>query len=550
MNIYSYVSYDFLFRIRPCHRAAGRPVPSAGRSDPLAHRAGLPDDADRRQRHRRLAATEQLPRQPPFALAARGAHRQVRAPRQTSLLLCRRCPHQRRPERHARTYRRTNDRNRSMSDQHKHDSSGHQHTHDAATPKADDHAHCNHDHGDAKHAHADHGHAHDHGDDHAHDHADADHDHDHGHDHGHDHDHDHGDHAHGHDHAHEAAPALAHKHEHRHDHGHAHAGHDHSSHDHGHDHHGHDHHDHDHGFSFGHHHHHHGDPTTHGRAFAIAIGLNSLFVVIEFVYGFLANSTALMADAGHNLSDVLGLMLAWGAAILARRLPKGRYTYGLRSTSMMAALFNSMVLMATCGVIAWEAVQQLLHPNPVAGATVSVVAAIGIAVNGFSAWLFVAGSKGDINIRGAYLHMAADAVISFGVLVAGLIVMYTGWSWLDPLVSLAIVVMIVLGTWSLLRESLNMMLAAVPDSVDAAKVAGFLRARPGVQEVHDLHIWSMSTTETALTAHLVMPSGYPGDVTMDAISAELKQTFAIHHSTLQIEMGTTPHACCLQPDHA
>src|SRR5471032_2589210 len=240
MNIYSYVDYDFLFRIRPRHRAAGRLVPSARRSDAAAHCAGLPDDADRRQRHRHLAAIEQLPGQPPFALAARGAHRQVRAPGQTSLLLRRRCPHQRRPERHARTYRRTIDRNRSMSDQHKHDSSGHHH----------DHAHA--------HAHGDH--AHTAGEPHAHD----------EHEHSHDHDHDHGGHAHA------AAPAHAHKH----DHGHAHAGHDH----------GHDHHDHDHGFSFGHHHHHHA-PTTHGRAFAIAIALNAMFVVIEFVYGFLANST-------------------------------------------------------------------------------------------------------------------------------------------------------------------------------------------------------------------------------------------------------------------
>ena len=421
-----------------------------------------------------------------------------------------------------------------MSDQHNHHGSGHQHNHDATPPKTGSHTH-------------DHDHEHDapagrHSHDvttaepHSHDHDDHDHGHDHGHGDNHTHDHAHDDHGHAHGHAHPHDATHAHKRDH--DHGHAHGGHDHD----------HDHHDHEHGL-FGHHHHHHGDPATHGRAFAIAIGLNSLFVVIEFVYGFLANSTALMADAGHNLSDVLGLMLAWGAAILAKRMPKGRYTYGLRSTSMLAALFNSMLLMGACGAIAWEAVQQLLHPSPVAGLTVSVVAAIGIAVNGFSAWLFVAGSKGDINIRSAYLHMAADAVISFGVLVAGLVVMFTGWSWLDPLVSVAIVVMIVLGTWSLLRESLNMMLAAVPDSVDAAKVASFLRAHPGVQEVHDLHIWSMSTTETALTAHLVMPSGYPGDVTMDAISAELKAAFAIHHSTLQIEMGTTSHACCLQPGH-
>jgi cobalt-zinc-cadmium efflux system protein len=309
-------------------------------------------------------------------------------------------------------------------------------------------------------------------------------------------------------------------------------------------HHHHDHGSHDHG-SHGHHHHH-GDPADHGRAFAIAIALNTVFVIVEFGYGFVANSTALMADAGHNLSDVLGLMLAWGAAILAKREPSRRYTYGLRSSSMLAALFNGMLLMAACGAIAWEAVLQLLHPVAVHGSTVSVVAGVGILVNGVSAWLFMAGSKDDINIRGAYLHLAADAAISLGVLVSGLAVMFTGWIWLDPLVSLGIVVMIVLGTWSLLKTSLRMMLAAVPGNVDAGKVEAFLRARPGVTEVHDLHIWSMSTTETALTAHLVMPAGYPGDEAMDGIARSLRQEFSIHHSTLQTEQGTTSHACCLQ----
>ncbi len=324
--------------------------------------------------------------------------------------------------------------------------------------------------------------------------------------------------------------------------------HDHHGHDHAHD----DHHHapaakatscgHDHGHG---HHHHHGDPTTHGRAFAIAIALNSVFVAIEFIYGFIANSTALMADAGHNLSDVLGLMLAWVAAILAKRLPDGRYTYGMRSSSMLAALFNSMLLMLACGAIAWEALQQLLHPSPVAGLTVSVVAAVGIAVNGFSAWLFMAGSKDDINIRGAYLHMAADAAISLGVLLAGLAVMYTGWTWLDPLVSISIVAIIAWSTWSLLKMSLRMMMAAVPDGVNHGEVEQFLRARDGVSDVHDLHIWAMSTTETALTVHLVMPAGYPGDVAMDAITAQLKHDYSIHHCTLQIEQGTTAHACSL-----
>ena len=348
------------------------------------------------------------------------------------------------------------------------------------------------------------------------------------------HDHDHQGHGHKHD----------HKDDHKHDNKHQHDAKPGEQHEHG-DACGHDH-GHSHGHSHAHGHHHHGDPNSQGRAFAIAIALNTVFVAIEFGYGFIANSTALMADAGHNLSDVLGLMLAWGAAILAKRAPNQRYTYGLRSSSMLAALFNSMLLMAACGAIAWEAVQQLMRPTPVAGLTVSVVAAVGIAVNGFSAWLFMAGSKDDINIRGAYLHLAADAAISLGVLLAGLAVMYTGWTWLDPLVSIAIVVVIMLGTWSLLRESLKMVMAAVPDSVDAAKVEQFLRARPGVNEVHDLHIWAMSTTETALTAHLVMPAGHPGDEALDDIAARLKADFSVHHATLQVELGTTAHACSLQ----
>jgi cobalt-zinc-cadmium efflux system protein len=282
-----------------------------------------------------------------------------------------------------------------------------------------------------------------------------------------------------------------------------------------------------------------------GRAFAIAIVLNTVFVGVEFFYGFLAHSTALMADAGHNLSDVLGLALAWGAAILARRAPNKRYTYGLRSTSMLAALFNAMLLMAACGGIAWEAVLQLIHPDAVAGFTVSVVAGIGILINGLSAWLFMSGSKDDINIRGAYLHMAADAAISLGVLIAGVIVRYTGWNWLDPLVSIAIVAFIVVSTWSLLTQSLRMMLAAVPDNVDRAEIERFLRARPEVSDVLDLHIWSMSTTETALTAQLVTPAGYPGDGAIDAISKALREEFAIQHSTLQVRLGASKQECCL-----
>jgi cobalt-zinc-cadmium efflux system protein len=309
------------------------------------------------------------------------------------------------------------------------------------------------------------------------------------------------------------------------------------------------HHHHDHGHHHGHGHHHHMEPG-HGRAFALAIGVNAAFVAIEFVYGFLANSTALMADAGHNLSDVLGLVLAWGAAVLAKRAPSARYTYGLRSSSILAALANALLLLLACGAIAWEAVQRFSAPPPVEGMTVSVVAAIGVAVNGFSAWLFMAGRKGDLNIRGAYLHMAADAAISLGVVVSGLVIMGTGWTWLDPAVSLVIVLVIVMGTWSLLRESTGLIMAGVPDSIDAAKVQGFLAQRPGVAEVHDMHIWAMSTTETALTAHLVMPGGYPGDRAIDEIVGQLRKDFDIHHCTLQVEEGTTEHGCALVAEHA
>ena len=307
------------------------------------------------------------------------------------------------------------------------------------------------------------------------------------------------------------------------------------------------HHSHSHASGHGHGHNHHAVQTDHSRAFIIAIALNSMFVVVEFWYGYVANSTALMADAGHNLFDVLGLGLAWGAAVLAKRAPNGRYTYGLRSSSMLAALFNAMLLMFACGVIAWEAGRQLLNPAPVAGLTVAVVAGIGVFINGISAWLFMAGSKDDLNIRGAYLHLAADAAISLGVLVAGLLVLYTSWFWLDPVVSIAIVIVIMLGTWSLLRESTHMMMAAVPSNVDPAKVEQFLRASAGVTDMHDLHIWAMSTTETALTAHLVIPGGYPGDVVIDEIRHQLQQQFSIHHCTLQVELGTTQHACSLHP---
>ena len=293
--------------------------------------------------------------------------------------------------------------------------------------------------------------------------------------------------------------------------------------------------------------HHHGDPDNHGRAFVFAVALNTAYVLVEFGYGFIANSTALMADAGHNLSDVLGLLLAWGAAILARRTPSGRFTYGLRSTSILAALVNAMLLMVACGGIALEAIMRFSQPPAVSGLTVTLVAGTGILINGLSAMLFMKGSTGDLNIRGAYLHMAADAVISLGVAIAGLTMMFTHWYWLDPVVSLVIVAAILMGTWSLLRDSIQLALSAVPAHINVTGVETFLRERPGVSDIHDLHIWGMSTTESALTVHLVMPGGYPGDAFMDDIMRSLKERFFVQHSTLQVEQGTTDHACSLFP---
>lgn len=293
------------------------------------------------------------------------------------------------------------------------------------------------------------------------------------------------------------------------------------------------------------HSHDHAAPRDFGKAFAIAIALNLGFTVIEFVYGFLANSTALMADAGHNLSDVLGLVLAWGGAVLARKLPDNRFTFGLRSSTILAALANAMFLMFACGAIGLDAVTSLFDPPVVATTTVMVVAAIGIAVNGLSAWLFVKGSKDDLNIRGAFLHLAADAAVSLGVVVAGAVILFTDWYWLDPLVSLGIVIVIVYGTWGLLRESIKLALNAVPAHIDLPEVDGYLRDLAGVTDIHDLHIWGMSTTESALTVHLVMPQGFPGDAFMDHVVETLHRRFRIAHTTLQVEMGDSEHVCVL-----
>lgn len=312
-------------------------------------------------------------------------------------------------------------------------------------------------------------------------------------------------------------------------------------HDHDHDHSGHDHS----GRSRAHGHSH--APADFGRAFLIGIALNTGFVGLEAVYGVLANSMALLADAGHNLSDVLGLAVAWLAHTLARRPPSARFTYGLRGSSILAALFNAVLLLLTVGGLSWEAIQRLSNPEPVASGVMMAVATVGILVNAGTALLFASGRRNDLNIRGAYLHMAADAGVSLGVVVAALVIRLSGWLWLDPVASLAINAVIVWSSWGLLREGTRMSLAAVPRHIDPAAVRDFLQSRPGVAALHDLHIWAMSTTEVALTGHLVMPGGHPGDQFLNETAHELGHRFGVHHATLQIEIDPGI-ACPLEPD--
>lgn len=290
-------------------------------------------------------------------------------------------------------------------------------------------------------------------------------------------------------------------------------------------------------------------PANFGKAFAIGVALNTGFVILEAIYGILSNSVALLADAGHNFGDVLGLLVAWTASVLVRRAPSPRFTYGLRGSSILAALFNAIFLLIAVGAISWEAAQRLADPEPVAAGTVMAVAAIGIVVNGITAWMFASGGKTDINLRGAFAHMAADALVSAGVVAAGLLILVTGKLWLDPLVSLIVSGVIVWGTWDLLRESLGMSMSAVPNHIDPLKVRQWLRSQPGVSNLHDLHIWPMSTTETALTCHLVMPEGHPGDALLHQMCQGLAKTFKIAHPTLQIEIDPL-QACALAPEEA
>jgi cobalt-zinc-cadmium efflux system protein len=328
--------------------------------------------------------------------------------------------------------------------------------------------------------------------------------HEHGHDHDHDDDHDHG-HKHDHDHKHDHEPG----HDHSHAHGHAHVL----------------------------------TAQAINTRMAFAVALNLTFVIIEGGFGLLSNSVALIADAGHNLSDVLGLVCAWTAMYLGRRPPGARFTYGLGRSSVLAALANAVLLLLACGAIAWEAMGRLASPPAVAGATVMGVAASGIAINGLAAWLLHAGSHGDLNRRSAFIHMLGDAAVSAGVLASGAIILFTGWSRLDPIVSLVIVAAILASTWGLLRDSLHLSLDGVPASVNSEAVMSYLADQRGVTDVHDLHIWALSTTNVALTAHLVVPDRGAEDALLNSLTPNLKRRFKIHHATLQIERDRCEHGC-------
>ncbi len=291
-----------------------------------------------------------------------------------------------------------------------------------------------------------------------------------------------------------------------------------------------------------HHHHHHAAPD-YNRAFAVGVALNVIFVVIEVFYGVMADSLALITDAGHNLSDVMGLLLAWGASYLARMQPSLRRTYGYSRATILASMFSGLLLLAAVVVISWEAVNRFITPSEPAGLTIMVVAGIGVLINSITAWFFVSGKDHDLNIRGAYLHMAADALVSLGVVVSGFVIWKFGLKWFDPMSSLLIALVIFWSTWGLLRDSLNLAIDAVPRDMDPGEVRDWLSAQKGVDGMHDLHIWPMSTTETALTAHLQMSEPPENDEFLHYLASQLHQRFKIAHATFQIERGDQSHPC-------
>jgi cobalt-zinc-cadmium efflux system protein len=291
------------------------------------------------------------------------------------------------------------------------------------------------------------------------------------------------------------------------------------------------------------HHHHHHEAPDYNRAFAIGVALNVIFVVVEVFYGVVADSLALITDAGHNLSDVLGLLLAWGANFLAGKQPSLRRTYGYSRATILASMFSGLLLLAAVTVIGWEAVNRLIEPAEPVGRTIMAVAGFGVVINAITAWLFVSGKDHDLNIRGAYLHMAADALVSLGVVVSGFVIWKFGLKWFDPMSSLLIALVIFWSTWGLLRDSLNLAIDAVPRHMDPVEVREWLSAQPGVEGMHDLHIWPMSTTETALTAHLLMSDPPRDDEFLQRLQKELEQRFRISHATFQIERGNGEHPC-------
>lgn len=296
-----------------------------------------------------------------------------------------------------------------------------------------------------------------------------------------------------------------------------------------------------------HHNHLHGHkPGNYGFAFGVGIILNLVFVGTEVVYGILGNSLALVSDAGHNLSDVLGLAITWVAVWLGKKSPTKEKTYGYKRSSILSALFNAVFLLIALGAIVWEAIQRLISPEPVEGKTVIIVAIAGIIINAVTALLFMSGRKKDLNIGGAFLHMASDALQAFGVVVAGFVILWTGWRWLDSVVSLILAVVILLGTWRLLKSSVNLSLDAVPEGVDITKIESYLKSLPSIEEIHDLHVWGMSTTETALTVHLIRRDCEDNDEMLRKITKELHDQFDIEHPTIQIENGT--FCCSLEPE--
>jgi len=298
----------------------------------------------------------------------------------------------------------------------------------------------------------------------------------------------------------------------------------------------------------GHGHHHH-QSINHNRAFAVGVGLNTAFVIIEGGFGFFADSLALLADAGHNLSDVLALLIAWGASFLARSRPSHRRTYGLKRTTILASLISTSMLLVALGAISWEALNRLFQPQPADSLTIIVVASIGVVINGVTAALFMAGRKKDLNIHAAFLHMAADAAISLGVVVAGVLLWLTGWLWLDPLLSLLIAVIIFISSWELLKDAVNLTVDAVPKSIHLPAVKRYLESLSGVTEIHDLHVWALSTTETALTVHLVTTWRESDNHWLGKIQQELHEKFDIEHSTIQIEHPDDDNPCLLYRAH-